>query len=77
MMIALECACIMRNHTVRTSDTNFSTLCTKHQGHLHSVGNFSVAFIDGITGSALKKHYVNKHQKNQLVATARFKPTFY
>ena len=44
----------------------FCVLCTKHQGRLRSVRNFSAAFVDGITGTALKKDNVNKHRKSDM-----------
>ena len=37
-------------------------LCSKHQDRLRAMRNFSSAFIDGITETALKKDNVCKHQ---------------
>ena len=41
----------------------FCELCHKHRDRLRAIRNFNYAFIDGVTGSALKKDNVAKHKK--------------
>ena len=44
----------------------FCALCSKHQDRLRAVRNFSSAFVDGITETALKKDNVCKHQRSDM-----------
>ena len=44
----------------------FYALCSKHQDRLRAVRNFSSAFVDGITETALKKDNVCKHQRSDM-----------
>ena len=44
----------------------FCVLCSKHQDCLRAVRNFSSAFVDGITETALKKDNVCKHQQSDM-----------
>ena len=41
----------------------FCELCHKHRDCLRAIRNFNSAFIDGVTGSALKKDNIAKHKK--------------
>ena len=45
----------------------FCELCHKHRDRLRATRNFNSAFIDGVTGSALKKDNVAKHKKKHLI----------
>ena len=44
----------------------FCALFSKHQDRLREVRNFSSAFVDGITETALKKDNVCKHQRSDM-----------
>ena len=44
----------------------FCVFCSKHQDRLRAVRNFSSAFVDGITETALKKDNVCKHQRSDM-----------
>ena len=48
----------------------FCELCHKHRDRLRAIRNFSSAFIDGVTGSALKKDNVAKHKKSDMHSKA-------
>ena len=48
----------------------FCDLCMKHADKLKSLRNFSPAFVNGISGSALKKDNVIKHLKSDMHARA-------
>ena len=48
----------------------FCKLCSKHQDRLRAVRNFNSAFVVGITGTALKKDNVCKHQRSDIHAKA-------
>ena len=44
----------------------FCELCHKHRDRLRAIRNFNSAFIDGVTGSTLKKDNVAKHKKSDM-----------
>ena len=48
----------------------FCELCHKHRDRLRAIRNFNSAFIDGVTGSALKKDNVAKHKKSDMHSKA-------
>ena len=48
----------------------FCELCHKHRDRLRAIRNFNSAFIDGVTGSALKKDNVVKHKKSHMHSKA-------
>ena len=48
----------------------FCALCAKHQGKLGGLRNFSLAFVQGVVGTALKKDNVSKHSKTDMHAKA-------
>ena len=48
----------------------FCELCHKHRDRLREIRNFNSAFIDGVTGSALKKDNVAKHKKSDMHSKA-------
>ena len=43
----------------------FCALCAKHKDRLHAIRNFSSSFVDGISGTALKKDNVKKHRHSE------------
>ena len=45
-------------------------LCTKYKDRLQALRNFSSSFIDGVSGTALKKDNVKKHQRSDMHAKA-------
>ena len=47
----------------------FCELCHKHRDRLRAIRDFNSAFIDGVTGSALKKD-VAKHKKSDMHSKA-------
>ena len=48
----------------------FCALCAKHKDRLQALRNFSASFVDGISGTALKKDNVNKHHRSDMHAKA-------
>lgn len=44
----------------------FCSLCTKHQERLRGLRNYSVSFVQGILGTALKKDNVSKHSNSDM-----------
>ena len=48
----------------------FCELFHKHKDRLRAIRNFNSAFIDGVTGSALKKDNVAKHKKSDMHSKA-------
>ena len=48
----------------------FCELCHKHRDRLRAIRDFNSAFIDVVTGSALKKDNVAKHKKSDLHSKA-------
>ena len=43
----------------------FCVLCAKYKDRLHAIRNFSSSFVDGISGTALKKDNVKKHRHSE------------
>ena len=48
----------------------FCALRAKHKDRLQALRNFSASFVDRISGTALKKDNVNKHQRSVMHAKA-------
>ena len=66
MLTVLESGCAMISLVEKLPEF-FCELCHKHRDRLRVIRNFNSAFIDGVTGSALKKDSVAKHKKKHLI----------